>query len=341
LTTWPIMWVDAQPPARISSQNEDAGLDQSWAYVRFESRQQAQLGFRASIEFNAASDPLIFRGFSNLPREQAEISKNTEWTGDYFAFRLSPSYAFDPQDDKSARFDDSFAALTLGNWVMGAGAIDRWWGPGWHSSLILSTNARPVPGVWFNRKQAIPFESRWLSWIGPWTFTAFGGQLETDRHVPETKLLGARFSFKPTQRLEIGLSRTAQWGGEGRSESLSNLVKLMGGMSDNADTPEDRENEPGNQLAGVDFRWAPDIASANFAVYGQFIGEDEAGGLPSRRVNMLGVDWTTAWSQASQRWYLELTDTVVGELEGDVRHDLAYTHGTYKTGYHYRGRNLA
>src|SRR5690606_35198400 len=159
LTTWPIMWVDAQPPEHISSQNEDAGLDQSWAYVRFESRQQAQLGFRASIDFNAASDPLIFRGFSNLPREQGEISKNTEWAGDYFAFRLSPSYAFDPQDDKSLRFDDSFAALTLGNWVMGAGAIDRWWGPGWHSSLILSTNARPVPGVWFNRKQAIPFES--------------------------------------------------------------------------------------------------------------------------------------------------------------------------------------
>src|SRR5690606_11513676 len=54
-----------------------------------------------------------------------------------------------------------------------------------------------------------------------------------------------------------------------------------------------------------------------------------------------GVDWTTACSQASQRWCLEIADTVVGELEGDVRHNLAYTHGTYKTGYHYRGRNLA
>src|SRR5690606_3713026 len=151
----------------------------------------------------------------------------------------------------------------------------------------------------------------------------------------------ARFSFKPTQRLEIGLSRTAQWGGEGRSESLSSLLKLMGGMSDNADTAEERENEPGNQLAGVDFRWAPDVAGANFAGYGQFIGDDEAGGLPARRCHMLGVDWTTAWAQASQRWYLEITDPVVGELEGDVRHNLAYTHGTYKTGYHYRGRNLA
>src|SRR5690606_19336745 len=86
LTTWPIMWADAQPSERLSRQNEDAGLDQSWAYVRFESKQQAQLGFRASIEFNGATGPLIFRGFHSLPREQGEISKNTEWTGDYFAF---------------------------------------------------------------------------------------------------------------------------------------------------------------------------------------------------------------------------------------------------------------
>ncbi len=47
--------------------------------------------------------------------------------------------------------------VRLGNWNISAGAIDRWWGPGWEGSLILSNNARPVPSIGIDRNEARPF----------------------------------------------------------------------------------------------------------------------------------------------------------------------------------------
>ena len=64
----------------------------------------------------------------------------------------------------------------LGNWSASLGKVDRWWGPGWDGSLILSTNARPIPAISLDRRIAEPFENKWLSWIGPWSFHSFIGQ---------------------------------------------------------------------------------------------------------------------------------------------------------------------
>lgn len=334
------MWVDAQSISSSHEGTANEGVAQSLAYIQFESDQQARLGFRAQMELNGASDSLPFRGYADRPRENIEISKHIEWTGEWASVAISPSYAFDAQDEKEFRLDGSYAAITLGNWVFGAGAIERWWGPGWHTSLILSSNARPVPGLWFNRKQAIAPESPWLSWIGPWTFTAFAGQLEGHRHVPDARLLGARFAFMPLQGLEIGLSRTAQWGGDGRPQSLSNLFDLILGTRDNVYTAEERENEPGNQLGGIDFRYGFAFGQTSLGIYAQTVGEDEAGGFPSKRFNLLGLDMATQLAGAQQRFYMEYADTLVGSLFEDRIYNVAYEHGIYKTGYRYRGRNL-
>ncbi|HBC34390.1 MAG TPA: capsule assembly Wzi family protein, partial [Marinobacter adhaerens] len=44
---------------------------------------------------------------------------------------FSPSAVADPLDGEEFRLDGSYVAATAGNWVLGVGAIDRWWGPGW------------------------------------------------------------------------------------------------------------------------------------------------------------------------------------------------------------------
>src|SRR5690606_41917145 len=105
--------------------------------------------------------------------------------------------------------------------------------------------------------------------------TAFGGQLESGRHIPEAKLLGARFAFMPLKGLEIGLSRTAQWGGDGRPESLSSLFDLMLGTEDNVHTVEETKNEPGNQLASIDLRYGFAMGPGSFAVYAQTVRSEE------------------------------------------------------------------
>ncbi|MEI7100679.1 capsule assembly Wzi family protein, partial [Klebsiella pneumoniae] len=68
--------------------------------------------------------------------------------------------------------------------------------------------------------------------------------------VPHAKIIGGRFTFSPFQSLELGASRIMQWGGEGRPESFSSFWDGFTGH-DNTGT----DNEPGNQLAGFDFKF--------------------------------------------------------------------------------------
>ena len=49
------------------------------------------------------------------------------------------------------------------------------------------------------------------------------------------------------------------------------------------------ENQPGNQLAGADFSFSPKN-NLNIKIYGQIMGEDEAGYLPSRTFFLLGLN---------------------------------------------------
>ena len=102
--------------------------------------------------------------------------------------------------------DGSYVAARLGNWSASFGKVDRWWGPGWDGSLILSTNARPIPALSIDRRVPEPFESQWLSWIGHWCFHSFIGQMEKVRTVPNPYLWGIRVDLAPTilDGLEVG-----------------------------------------------------------------------------------------------------------------------------------------
>ena len=244
-------------------------------------------------------------------------------------------------DGDEFRADGSYLAFTLGNWGFSAGAIDRWWGPGWHSSLVLSTNARPVPGIALQRLQSSAFETPWLSWMGTWQFNAFAGQLEAERHVPDPYLIGMRFSFKPAAQWEIGLSRSMQWGGEGRPQSWDSFVDLLTGKDNRGSggIAADGSNEPGNQLAGIDLRYNFSLKSTHNAAYFQVIGEDEAGGTPSRGILQMGIENSFTYNDIQHRFILEASNTH-SESYSDERPNYSYEHGIYKTGYRYKGRPI-
>ncbi|MFW3379870.1 capsule assembly Wzi family protein, partial [Glaesserella parasuis] len=103
------------------------------------------------------------------------------------------------------------------------------WGPGHDGSLIRGDASRPVYGFTAQRAEQKAFESKWLSWIGPWQYQAFAGQLDDYTAVPDAKLLGFRLTAQPLPYLELGASRTLQWGGEGRSQSWDSLWNAIKG----------------------------------------------------------------------------------------------------------------
>ena len=228
--------------------------------------------------------------------------------------------------------DGSAIGLRLGGGEFYASVERRHWGPGWVSSLILDGGARPVPALGWRTKAARPFETPWLSWIGPWTADLFAGELAERSGPHHPKLLGGRFQFMPFDGLELGLSRVIQWGGSGRPQSLRSLFQAVAGH-DNTENANDPD-EPGNQLAGFDGRYSLHIGGGRtVSIYGQAIGEDEAGGLPSRYLGMAGADTHFTVGGVSARVFGEFADTSTRGFYKSPLLGLAYRHHIYTDGY--------
>ena len=165
------------------------------------------------------------------------------------------------------------------------------------------------------------------------------GILEHDRVVPDAQFWAARFNFRPIPSLEIGLSRSAQWCGKDRPCDLDTFIDLLLGKDNVGDAGIDDDNEPGNQLAGVDIRWSP--LAWPVALYTQFTGEDEAGGFPSRWMGQFGAEW---YGYLADPWstnvFVEFAATTCQFYESGELFNCAYTHGIYQSGYRYRGRSI-
>ena len=238
------------------------------------------------------------RGFGPEPRSSFSSNLSLSWMNDRFAGKLSLNALYGMKKDWRGReaegfaWDGTYLAARLGNWSTSFGQVDRWWGPGWDGSLILSTNARPIPAVAIDRRVPEPFETKWLAWLGPWSFHSFIGKLEEERTIAEPYLWGMRGEVRPSivDGLEIGLFRMIQLGREGRPEGLSTWVDAFLSQDNYGANSKhhDRSKEPGNQLAGVDFRWK--VFDAPIALYGQVVGEDEDDFLPNCLMFQYGLE---------------------------------------------------
>ena len=346
--TWP--WPLGRTPFG-SLKIVDSRFEDSRGRIEERYEQESELGMRpAKFEIALASDRLPFPSFGHQPREKFESSISSSWLGEWTAGNLRLTYTDNPGDGNEIRLDGSYLSVAVGNWVAAIDQVERWWGPGWDGSLILSNNARPIPALSLTRISPEAFQNRLLKWIGPWTFNTFMGQLDNDegeRPGSDALLFGMRIDFSPFgwDWLDIGLNRTAQWAGEGRLGDLSTFWRLLK-AEDNRGNGVTIENEPGNQLAGIDYRWK--IEDWKIAHYGQAVGEDEETFLPDAIMLLFGLehwgevrDWKASW-----RIYYEWADTRAGYLRRDPEShpnrdfNTAYNHGIYRTGYRFKGRSI-
>ena len=235
-------------------------------------------------------------------------------------------------------FDQSSLSTRLGAGRIYASVERRHWGPSWVSSLILDGGARPVPAVGWRKESPTAFRSPLLSWLGPWHLDAFAGQT-VERNGPQhPHLLGVRIQVMPLRGLELAVSRTLQWGGSGRSESLGSLARGLLGY-DNVHSTIPSANESGNGLAGFDARYTHVFGAARTAsIYAQAIGEDEAGHSPSHYLGLLGVDTTFAVGAATVRLFVERANTTMHGAFGAPLLGGAYRHHIYPRRLHAPGR---
>lgn len=329
-STWPLSGDEIQRAlsnVQISNTVQQRVIDSVLAKLKADN-QQLKLGLFA--ETDQKNIPQAF-GDQQKAQYQAALEFNagsTNWDA-----KIRVNAEKDPQidNDQDVNLEGSYLAGKLWNqWLIG-GQIPTYWGPGHDGSLIRGDASRPVYGFTAQRAEQTAFDSKWLSWIGPWQYQAFAGQLDDYSAVPDAKLIGLRVTAQPLPYLELGASRAIQWGGEERPESLSSLWDAFVGNKDNGGTG---EPDPSNQIAGFDARLnLQSLLSIPMSVYGQYVGEDEAGGLPSKKMYLAGVDYSSSFRNMPYQLYTEWADT---RTNGDVL-GVSYNHSNYKGGYYQHG----
>jgi hypothetical protein len=291
----------------------------------------------------SGGDPGLWRDFSTPAREEGEVGARAGYDGERFAVALNVTGAANPADDKAVRLDGSHATVQLGNWLLSANTLDRWWGPGHQGSLILSNNARPMPTVVVERAEARPFKSPLLSWLGPYRFSFGISQMEDDRADIDRPLFMAwRVVIMPFKDIELGFSRTAQFCGRQLECNLDVFGNMLAG-NDNLGFDTSPEEEPGNQMAGFDIRWNSPIGNWPYAVYSQMIGEDESSYLPAKYLSQFGIEtWKPFAGGGLVQAFAEYASTTCSANSNrGPYYGCAYNQGRFDVeGYRFHGRSV-
>ncbi len=350
VTTYPLMWSaikDDILSANISLLSDEQA--QALNHVRYNYKYASGHQNITKKSIYLASSANRFTSYGNDNFDQGNIELSDEFFVGNLAGKLQVNYRMGLDDNPTlnqgsdVNLDGSYLAYKLGNWILSAGAIERWWGPGIDTNLIMTTNSRPLPSVAITRDNSAAFETPWLSWIGPWTLTAQMAQLEESREVPNTLMWSTRATIRPFRGLEIGGSWSLQWAGEGQPSSLSDFLKAITGGQECADgelsCDPSLNTQLGNHLAGYDIRWSDSAFNLPYALYYQTIGEDGSPnmGLITDKAYLYGIE--TRFTLFNQRILanLEYTDTQVACSGDSPTLNCFYEHGTYKSGYrHYR-----
>ena len=329
-STWPLSSDEIQ---RALSQAKVANNTQQKVINSVKNALQAD-NETVKVGLHAATDlKTIPQTFGENQKSQYQAAVEFNAGGESWDAKLRVNGEKDALIDNGhdANVEGSYIAGKLWNQWLIAGQIPTYWGPGHDGSLIRGDASRPVYGVTVQRANQNAFESKWLSWIGPWQYQAFAGQLDDYKAVPDAKLIGLRLTARPFPALEIGASRAIQWGGDGRPESLSSLWDAITGTKDNGGTGKE---DPSNQIAGFDGRlFLQPLLNVPVSLYGQFIGEDEAGGLPAKYMYLGGADFSSIYKDMPYQLYAEWADT---RTNGEVRR-ISYAHTIYKDGYYQHG----
>ncbi|MEI8668268.1 capsule assembly Wzi family protein [Pseudoalteromonas sp. B131b] len=366
VTTYPLMWksfisdVDSMPLEQLTPSLQDALL-------RVKHRYKSENSSSHSLQLSAfaATDPIVATSFGATNTQETELSAAYAYLGDNFAAKVAVNYRKDGKkclaDGKTAddivtdqqaltdcndtSLDDSYLAYRLGNWIFRAGAVEQFWGPGVDNSLIISGNAKPLPALSVTREKSTAFETPWLSWIGQWGFTAQMAKLESTRVIPDALLWSSRLNIRPIQQLEIAVSWSAQWAGDGQPGSAGDFIDVVTGQTsciDGSDSCDSQlESKIGNQLAGIDIRWSDTLFNQPYAVYASTIGEDASSQFkPADRAYLFGVQTTQRVYDQNLLINVEYIDTGVSCQAESIVENCYYEHSDYKSGYRYHGRTI-
>ena len=324
ISTWPLAWGDIA--YNLTKNESEMSLIEITSFQRIKDALiEAEMGgLGGQTEIKVAKNPNQMTWFNDSVTNTKSVGAQSSY--------LSKNLALNIKVDKipgKTLMDESYLAIARGNYSLTLGSKKNWWGPGWDSSLVLSSNARPIRGLSIERNFSDPFESAFLKWIGPWDLSVVIGELDNNRSISDPKFFGMRFGFRPTSSLELGLSRTSLFCGENLSCGFSTFTDML-----------IDKNDDGYNAVGIDFRSSHKMKNIPFAVYGQLMGEPF-----NNTMGLFGMEtWGLIDSNQqleSYRFFVEASSTSCQFYKNDSeKYGCAYRNDLYTDGYRYAGSSI-
>lgn len=173
---------------------------------------------------------------------------------------------------------DAYVGTTLENWEFTFGKQSLWWGTGRGGAFLFSDNADPI--YMFRASRVRPFTLPLVSrLLGPVKLDVFYGQLSGNQFPPRPLIHGEKFSFKPTPNLEVGFSRTSEFGGVGRPLTLgaiwNSYVAFVTSVNYRSSV------NPGKRTGGFEFSYKIPFVRDWLTVYADSLSPDDPSPLAS------------------------------------------------------------
>jgi hypothetical protein len=180
---------------------------------------------------------------------------------------VEPSFFVSP-DESSLRLNRSYLKVGGGGLELELGRDENWFGPGFRGTTTLTNNARNFDLIKLSSPE--PLDVAWVKrWVGDVKYSLIFSRFdETDVGTPDHRhpyFAGFKLAVKPNNWFEYGANFVRQTSGPGFAGSPDTL--LGGGQNDHSNT-----------IAGLDLRFRIP-ALRNTELYGEFSGEDNAGGV--------------------------------------------------------------
>lgn len=175
------------------------------------------------------------------------------------------------------------------------GFRDHWWSPMTDSSMLISTQARTMPGVTLSNykpisKLGLQYEL-FMARMSHMDNIAFAGGTTSGN----PRVAGLQIAIEPVRGWSLGASRILQYGGGARDDSFRSLLDaFFRPARDNV-----ADEEFGNQTAALTSKFVFPAAQP-FAVYFQYAGEDgsRAEGWRLGNVSLsAGLDLPRLWDR--------------------------------------------
>ncbi len=243
--------------------------------------------------------------------------------GKYISFAATPMVLFstdtEMDDHTSFYLKEGLITFHLRDLALDVGRGSVMWGVGRAGHMIFSGETEPFNMVRLRTDRPVIMPG-FLRHLGPSSFETFITYMDKNRNIPHARLFGVNFSFRPHKRLEFSLGESVMFGGDG-APSNNPLIIFSEKVTD--------YHNPANRNFLITARYR--VPYLEIEPYLEFMVEDccatnvlnprdnlQLAGIYFPQIDPYGrADFTVEWVRTNE---------------------ITYRHGTFSSGYVYKGR---